>query len=304
MPGDTLREIERNMIDDNLNGLIDENNGITFGEPPVTTYQYIGAKYINYFTGEGMDNLLIDERQDDGIDNDQDWDPVSDDLGADGAAGTMDTGEGDGFPTPGEPNFDLMDPDESDLLGITSAKLYVWVDMPYFDDEAVWNNLIPGQFDFSLQNQNIELIYGSGYFPMMPGQNQVYANAIILGIDLEDLITNKINVVNHYNAAYSPVSINNNDNLAVLPCEFKLSRNYPNPFNPVTTISYRIPYKTKVTVAVYNVLGQKIKIIVDEIKDKGEYQLSWHASDFASGIYFFRMQADNKVVTRKAILIK
>ena len=54
------------------------------GANATATYLYTGAKHINYFTGEGLDNLLIDEQRDDGIDKDGDWDPLTDDVGADG----------------------------------------------------------------------------------------------------------------------------------------------------------------------------------------------------------------------------
>ena len=71
---------------------------------------------------DGLDNDgdgLVDESRTDGIDNDGDWNPDSDDLGEDGLANTNDAGEGDGAPTPGEPNFDELDVDESDQVGLT-----------------------------------------------------------------------------------------------------------------------------------------------------------------------------------------
>ncbi|MCK7516453.1 MAG: hypothetical protein MZV64_01360 [Ignavibacteriales bacterium] len=67
----------------------------------------------------------MDERRDDLIDNDGDWNPEFDDVGADGKPGTGDFGEGDGVPTPGEPNFDATDIDESDQIGLTSFQYFV-----------------------------------------------------------------------------------------------------------------------------------------------------------------------------------
>ena len=136
----TLEEIPRNLIDDNLNGLIDENNGASIEITPgffEDFYLYLepengtGLKYIDYFTSEGVDNPLIDESRLDGIDNDNDWDITTDDVGIDGLAGSGDLGENDGLPTsgagtdlPGEPNIDKTDIDESDQIGLSSLLLF------------------------------------------------------------------------------------------------------------------------------------------------------------------------------------
>ena len=109
-PGDVLEEIPRNLVDDNLNGLIDENNGASIEIAPgifEDTYLYYdaqsgeGLKYIDYFSGIGSTNFLIDESREDGIDNDGDWNIATDDVGIDGMPGSGDLGEGDGLPTSG-----------------------------------------------------------------------------------------------------------------------------------------------------------------------------------------------------------
>src|SRR4030067_2952662 len=92
-----------NLIDDNLNVIIDENNGSVFGEgeTAIQRYLYVGLKYIDYFTDEGQDNILIDEERDDGLDNDGDWSILTDDVGLDGVPRTGDVGENDGVPSSG-----------------------------------------------------------------------------------------------------------------------------------------------------------------------------------------------------------
>ena len=97
---------------------------------------------------------MIDERQDDGIDNDGDWNIDTDDVGVDGIAETGDFGEGDGVPTagerlsdgrpnplsPGEPNFEYTDLDEADQIGLTSFKSSQWAtDLLIAYDEDIWN---------------------------------------------------------------------------------------------------------------------------------------------------------------------
>jgi hypothetical protein len=204
-PGKVLEEKPSDLVDNNLNGLIDENQGSTIGKPPnaIQKYLYLGAKYIDYFTGEGSDNLLIDERRDDGIDNDGDWNPKTDDVGQDGAPFTHDPGEGDGKPTPGEPHFDQTDIDESDMLGLTGFKLYYWPDIPLWDDENIWNAVSPGYLDDLMENSNVDMYFGSGYFPMLSGETERFSMGTILGWDKDDMYTNKYWFAKAYNENYN-----------------------------------------------------------------------------------------------------
>ncbi len=204
-PEKKIEEKPHNLVDDNLNGLIDESNGAEVGEgaDAIRTYLYPGLKYVDYFTGEGSNNLLIDERRDDGIDNDGDWDPESDDLGADGKEFTGDPGEGDGKPTDGEPHFDKTDIDETDMIGLTSFTLYLWPDIPHYEDEKVWKNITPGYFDDLLENENIELLYGSGYFPHVSGTIERFSMGILCGIDEDDFMENKKWIAKAYNENYN-----------------------------------------------------------------------------------------------------
>jgi hypothetical protein len=93
--GQELTEIANNLFDDNLNGIIDENNGSLIGEGvnAVQRYLYENLKCVDYFTGAGNDNIMIDEKRDDGIDNDKNWNPMTDDVGLDGVPKTGDYGE-------------------------------------------------------------------------------------------------------------------------------------------------------------------------------------------------------------------
>ncbi len=204
-PGKVMEEIPGNLVDDNLNGVIDENAGATIGEDGagIKTYLYVGLKCIDYFTGEGLENILLDEQRDDGIDNDGDWNPATDDVGADGVDNTGDLGEGDGKPTNGEPHIDKTDIDETDMIGLTSFTLYYWPDIPHYEDELVWENIVPGRFDDLLENTNVELLYGSGYFPMKPGGIERFSMGILCGINIDDFLTNKKWIAQAYNENYN-----------------------------------------------------------------------------------------------------
>jgi Secretion system C-terminal sorting domain len=89
-----------------------------------------------------------------------------------------------------------------------------------------------------------------------------------------------------------------------IPSVYKIYQNYPNPFNPTTTIKYSVPNSSFVTIKVYDILGRMVKSLVNEQKVAGNYSVQFNGSNFASGIYFYRMQAGDFVQTKKLILMK
>ncbi|MGE5458308.1 MAG: T9SS type A sorting domain-containing protein [Methanococcaceae archaeon] len=89
-----------------------------------------------------------------------------------------------------------------------------------------------------------------------------------------------------------------------LPKEYSLCQNYPNPFNPSTDIRYYLPAKQFVTLKVYDILGNETVVLVNEEKPAGVYNIIWHAANLPSGIYFYKLQADNFIQTKKMILLK
>jgi FlgD Ig-like domain len=94
-----------------------------------------------------------------------------------------------------------------------------------------------------------------------------------------------------------------------LPSHFVLSQNYPNPFNPSTIISHGLPVKAEVTIAIYNVLGQKVKVFVQGQQSAGEYSVTWDATDdigkeVASGMYLYKVTAGDFSASRKMVLLK
>jgi len=218
--GEILEEIPRNLIDDNLNGLIDENNGASIETSPgffEDFYLYFdpleetGLKYVNYFDGVGLDNLLIDESREDGIDNDGDWDPTTDDVGIDGLPGSGDLGENDGLPTsgagtdlPGEPNIDKTDIDESDQIGLSSFYYFNFGVGPQMNGDArLWDEMLPGYFNNSVQNTDADFLFSSGYFPLKEGQTERFSVALLFGDNLPDLVRNKQTVQTIYNQNYN-----------------------------------------------------------------------------------------------------
>jgi len=78
-----------------------------------------------------------------------------------------------------------------------------------------------------------------------------------------------------------------------LPKEYRLEQNYPNPFNPITTIKYGLPFSSNVKLKIFNVLGQVVAILKDEVESAGYKQVEWNSSAVATGIYFYRLEATN-----------
>lgn len=88
------------------------------------------------------------------------------------------------------------------------------------------------------------------------------------------------------------------------PTEYSLMQNFPNPFNPVTTISYSIPSNGLVTLKVYDILGTELAELVNEAKEAGNYSVTFNASNLPSGIYFYTLTSGNYTATKKLILLK
>jgi hypothetical protein len=240
--GVTLSEIVNNGLDDNLNGIIDENRDLHYERvfktsSGVTLKEEIRPLYYrNYFTGAGLSNTLIDERRDSGPgtltsgwvpnytqqpdavtgkypgivkshwsgDENGDWSQTKDDVGADGLPGTKDFGEGDGMPTEGEPHFDITDVNESDQIGLTSFNFFNQTQSPPMNNnETLWNRMKPGYFDvIPAQPQDGDFIYSSGYFPLLPNRTERFSLALVFGQDSAHIFKNKQIAQKIYNANY------------------------------------------------------------------------------------------------------
>ncbi len=95
-----------------------------------------------------------------------------------------------------------------------------------------------------------------------------------------------------------------NDRFSSMPSSYLLGDNYPNPFNPSTSISYRIPHRTHVLLRIYNLLGQLVTTLVDDEKQPGSYSVQWNAGNMPSGMYFYRIESGKFIATKKMLLIR
>ncbi len=143
---------------------------------------------------------------------------------------------------------------------------------------------------------------------LLPDWTNLTNSQLIVLVDVgnDGTIDDTITVIN-------TVDVDDKGSLGI-PQEFNLAQNYPNPFNPVTTIKYSIPQRSNVIIIVYDVLGNEVTTLVNEEKDKGVYTVKFDASNmasgisakggYASGVYFYQLQAGNFIETKKMLLIK
>jgi len=108
---------------------------------------------------------------------------------------------------------------------------------------------------------------------------------------------------------FNQLSVTGVEGGPAVPRSFALLQNYPNPFNPTTTITYDLPYASRVTISIYDVLGRRVETLVNESKSAGEYRASFNGGRYASGVYFYRMIAigangKNYSAIKKLVLLK
>ncbi len=109
--------------------------------------------------------------------------------------------------------------------------------------------------------------------------------------------------------AGTPRFVEERSDVPLLPVEFHLTQNYPNPFNPQTTIQYTLPKTGKVRLEVYNMLGQVVRTLVDDVQKTGTHEVVWDGLDqtgakVTSGVYLYRLESLDRVAIRKLILVK
>jgi hypothetical protein len=88
------------------------------------------------------------------------------------------------------------------------------------------------------------------------------------------------------------------------PDKFKLYQNYPNPFNPSTIINYELQITSDVELSVYNSLGQRLTTLVSKQEAAGNHQIEWDASDYSSGVYYYKLASGNFVDVKRMILMR
>jgi hypothetical protein len=183
----------------------------------------------------------------------------------------------------------------------------------------IWNcdSLLTGQHEIPVPPGDRRLIMGTGSesLTVNPGDTQrvVIAQLIARG-------SNNLNSVTLLKQLSDVTQRLCDSNFAIgirqissqFPGMFKLYQNYPNPFNPVTNIKYEVPFRSKIVLKIYDVNGREAEMLVSEIQNAGSYSVDWNAEKYASGVYFYRLQAGDPSTnsgqsyfeTKKMVLLK
>lgn len=203
-----------------------------------------------------------------------------------------------------DPGF-ILPPVNSDsikafLLGrwVTGANVS-WAYDPTSDVQQVW----PMNEDLSYTNSQL-LTAGMGGFPLgdlyhwwgpLSATNH-YTSWLAQAATEHETISSWLNT--------GITTTGVKEGVSAVPASYTLSQNYPNPFNPTTNINYAVPQNGYVTLKVYNVLGQEVATLFSGVRHPGNYEATFDGSRFASGVYFYRLQAGNVSIIKKLVLMK
>ena len=121
-------------------------------------------------------------------------------------------------------------------------------------------------------------------------------------IDVDIFSDDKLFWRDSFSLSFVALELSETDN--AVPREFALHQNYPNPFNPLTTIEFSLPSTEFVNLRVYDAVGQEVAILLNRKMGAGNYKFNWDASRFASGVYYYKIEAGNYALSRKLIIIK
>jgi hypothetical protein len=171
-------------------------------------------------------------------------------------------------------------------------------DVRPLEAELIWPLRVKG-----ISNEGLEFIDVSSLTQLGYSITLANSNSQIVAIINEDR-TVKIDPGN-----YSIVATRDGVNTGRIPSDYVLADNYPNPFNPTTTITFGLPRAGQVRLAVYNLLGQRVATLMDGFKPAGWHEVSWNGrndegSAVSSGVYFYRLETDEFIQSRKMLLIK
>ena len=146
----------------------------------------------------------------------------------------------------------------------------------------------------AMSNKNNELVWGE--IPAKYDNYEVYLidNRINKLYDMKKI--ESLSIPKHYNENKYSLLIGNSDYInsvkeSLTPNEFTLEQNYPNPFNPSTVIRFSTPYTSNVNISLYNVLGELVNVVIDEVKDAGTHEVTCNMQGLSAGVYFYRLDA-------------
>ncbi len=192
-------------------------------------------------------------------------------------------------------NLSLQDTDEIIAESLEYGSLSGYLQLDAEDQTWTMTEYETNDFinDFEMDIEQFEdetvIMQTSGFYD--PGSNQDGASLIMMAIQ-DDGSVHEVQMAT------------SSDEMADVPDQVELSQNYPNPFNPATTIEYAVPEESDVRLEVYNILGERVTVLVDETVQAGTHEATFDATDMASGVYIYRLQAGDETFTRQMTFVK
>ena len=146
---------------------------------------------------------------------------------------------------------------------------------------------------------------GSLYPPTQPvPENLAYSNTAMQHAGTDGFALGDLNWFPDQHNQWSRLVTNVKKEEGSTPTEYSLDQNYPNPFNPSTVISYSIQKEGNVELEIFNILGQKVSTLVDQVQAAGRYKVSFNANVLSSGVYFYSLRTGNFIQIKKMLLLK
>ena len=203
---------------------------------------------------------------------------------------------------------DMMTQFDTHYVGIkilseptNSGQIFDWYD-GYEVDSSYYNWMTAGTFDTDTlitgTDGGVGIMAGES-LNLNSGASRIFYYAIAAGTSSSDMLVNMDAAIQEYNTITSVEADHNN-----IPDGFVLEQNYPNPFNPSTTIKFGMPEGSVVTLKVFNSIGEKVGDLINQYLSAGTYTYHFNASKLPSGIYFYTLQADRQIISKKMTLIK
>lgn len=151
---------------------------------------------------------------------------------------------------------------------------------------------------------------GVGNGPVTIGAHTTFASSLSSGMRMDEFriysrALSQFEIQGTYNRTLPYfIAVGVNETGGAVPVKYMLYQNYPNPFNPSTKINYSVPKQSHIKLSVFDISGKEVKVIFDGKQEAGNYEAIFDGADFATGIYFYRMEAEGFMESRKMILIK
>jgi hypothetical protein len=199
------------------------------------------------------------------------------------------------------PNFLIAPTNVTDLKTFLLYKWTTNADINWaFDPQAGTNQVWPINENLSYLNSTLRSA-GMGGFPL--GDLYRWYPSRYTAWKAQEAAENT-RISTWLNTGKDPVTSVKEKPGSAVPENFMLSQNYPNPFNPTTEIGYTIPRTNQISLKVYNTQGQEVATLFDGVQQAGNYVATFDGAGLASGVYFYRLQAGNVVLTKKLVLMR